>query len=52
MVYTLLSFGIIVILMAGMILAGKVQPQADKAEGSKKTINKRLEIIRKSSLLR
>lgn len=52
MVYTLLSFGIIVILMAGMILAAKMRPPADKADGSEKAMNKRLEIIRKSSLLR
>jgi len=47
-----MSFGVIAILIVGMILAAKVQPQANKAKGSKEAINKRLKIIRKSSLLR
>jgi hypothetical protein len=51
MIWTLLSFGIILIWVLGMILAAKVQPPADEAEGSKRAVSRRLDFIRRSSLL-
>jgi hypothetical protein len=51
MIYTLLTFGLTVILMAGMILAARVRPQEDEP-GRKSPASRRLDFIRKSSLLR
>ena len=51
MIWTLLSLAIIALFMAGMILAAKVQPHADEAEGSKRAVSRRLDFIRRSSLL-
>ncbi len=49
MIYTLLTFGMIVILMAGMILAARVRPPDEDRKGP---ASHRLDCIRKSSLLR
>ena len=51
MIYTLLTFGVIVILMAGMIMAARVRPPEEE-QGRKTLAGRRLEFIRKSSLLR
>jgi hypothetical protein len=52
MIWTLLSLAIIALFMGGMILAARVQPHEDKAEGSKRAVSRRLEFIRRSSLCR
>jgi hypothetical protein len=51
MIWTLLSGAIIALFMGGMILAAKVLPPADEVDGSKKGVSRRLEFIRRSSLL-
>jgi hypothetical protein len=52
MIWTLLSLAIIALFMGGMILAAKVQPPADEAEGDNHPASRRLEFIRRSSLCR
>lgn len=52
MIYALLTFGLIVILLAGMILAAKVPPHADEGEGENRAVRRRLQFIRRSSLCR
>ncbi len=50
MIYSLLTFGMIVILLAGMILAVWLWPHEET--GREGAANRRLDCIRKSSLLR
>ncbi len=45
MIYALLSFGIMVVLMAGMILAARVRPQEE--EQGRKSASRKLEIHQK-----
>jgi hypothetical protein len=52
MIWTLLSLAIIALFMGGMILAAKVAPHEDEAEGENRAVSRRLEFIRKSSLCR
>lgn len=52
MIWTLLSLVIIALFMGGMILAAKVPPPTDEAEGSNRAVSRRLEFIRRSSLCR
>ncbi|MCX5893952.1 MAG: hypothetical protein NTW80_13490, partial [Deltaproteobacteria bacterium] len=52
MIWTLLSSAIIALFMAGMILAAKVPPHADAAEGENRAASRRLEFIRRSSVCR
>jgi hypothetical protein len=52
MIWTLLSGAIIALFMGGMILAAKVRPHEDEAEGSKTAVSRRLEFIRRSSVCR
>ena len=51
MIWTLLSLAIIALFMGGMILAAKVPPHEDEAEGENRAVSRRLEFIRRSSLL-
>ena len=52
MIWTLLSLAIIALFMGGMILAAKVPPHEDEAEGGNRAVSRRLEFIRRSSLCR
>jgi hypothetical protein len=52
MIWTLLSLAIIALFMGGMILAAKVPPPADEADGEDRVASRRLEFIRRSSLCR
>ncbi len=51
MIYALLTFGMIVILIAGMILAARMGPHMEEQE-PKSRASRRLAVIRQSSLLR